>query len=128
MARTLVAKQEPKLPTVTQAANVFDIALSAADTSNQNYGLIGGGEVLVALNTHATNPYTVTVTSTKDGNKNRSGDIEAFSLGAGEMAIIGPFTRDGWEQSGNDAGRIHFEAENAAVKFAWVKPRPYSGG
>lgn len=128
MARTLVAKQEPKLPTVTQAANVFDIALAAADTTNQNYGLVSGGELLIAMNTHASTAYTVTVNSTKDANKNRSGDIAAFSLDAGEMAIIGPFTRDGWEQAGADAGRIHFEGENAAVKFAWVKSKPYSGG
>lgn len=122
MARAVVAVQEPKKPTTTQAANVFDLAMQAANPTDKEYVNCSGGEFLLAQNTHATNPYTFTVNSTRDTAKNRAGDITAFSLGAGEIAIVGPFTRDGWEQSGADAGKIFLEAENAAIKFAWIRP------
>lgn len=47
----------------------------------------------------------------------RSGDIAAYSLAAGDIAVFGPFKRDGWVQAD---GNIYLQASNVAVKFGVI--------
>lgn len=98
---------------VTVAANDLDTTGTAADTVNQNEASFGSSDrlLLTAHNTGAS-ARTITITSTPDP-FNRSGNVAAYSLGAGEhMAFM--VKRAGWAQSD---GKLYFEANNAEVVF-----------
>jgi hypothetical protein len=122
-ARVLVAAQTPPgpYPSLQPAANSLNITWQAADPSNYNYTpLVSGATMLLAMNTDATNPHTVTVTSVVDSPYKRSGDITAYSLPAITgttpiVAMFGPFLTAGWSQTG---AQLWFQASDATVKFA----------
>lgn len=120
MARQVIAAQTIKKPHETVAANSLNITETAANTTDKESAAITGGELLLIHNTHATNPYTVTINSTADA-LNRTGDINAYSVPATRIAMVGPFQQLGWGQSGADANKLFFEAENTAIKYAWLK-------
>lgn len=88
----------------------------AADTSNLNSFKATGKELVIAHNTGAS-PYTVTVSSVNDP-YNRTQDIDAYSIPAGEIHFFGPFDLTGWQQSD---GHIYLQAENSAVEFGIIK-------
>jgi hypothetical protein len=115
--RTLLTKTTPLgcYPSLPITANGADLTETAADVANKNRFVSGGNDLVIAHNTGAS-AYTVTITSVVD-DEGRTGDITAYSIGAGETAIFGPFKKHGWMQS---SGHIHLEAENASVKFAVV--------
>lgn len=117
MARqTLTKKTAPgSYPSLPISANALDLAFAAADATNKEQFAASGNDLVIAFNSGAS-AYTVTVTSVKD-EKNRTGDISAYSIGAGEYAVLGPFKSAGWKQTD---GNIYLEAENAAVKFAVI--------
>jgi len=96
-------------------ANAADLTMAAADTANQNYFVAAGNDLVVAHNGGA-GALTITINSVAD-EYGRTGDVTAYSLGAGEYAIFGPFKIAGWQQS---TGRIHLEASGADVKFGVV--------
>lgn len=96
-------------------ANIADVPMTAADVANKNDVVAVECQLVIAHNTGGS-AYTVTFTSTNDP-WGRSGSITAYSIGAGEYAVFGPFSLDGWVQSD---GRLYFEASNAAVKFGVV--------
>jgi len=98
-------------------ANAADLTMTAADASNKEEVAFTGSEVVVAHNTDVS-AHTVTISSIADDDHGRTGDITSYSLGAGEYAVFGPFDLDGWRQSG---GLLHFEADDATVKFGVVK-------
>lgn len=98
-------------------ANAADLTMTAADTSNQNQFVASSRDLVIAHNTGGS-AYTVTVTSAEDPHYNRSGDITTYSIGAGEIAILGPFKRPGWVQAD---GYVYLEANNAAVEFGVVQ-------
>lgn len=102
-------------PTLQPAVNTLDIALTAADVANKNQAAQAGSrQVLLAFNSGVT-PHTVTISSAVDV-QNRTGDITAYSVGAGElMAFLLKST--GWRQSD---GKLYFEADHAEVKFAVI--------
>ncbi len=102
-------------PTLQPAANALDIALTAADVANKNQAAVAGSrQLLLAFNSGAT-PHTVTITSIADEHS-RSGDITAYSLGAGEaMGFV--LKQPGWRQAD---GKLYFEANDAEVKFAVI--------
>jgi hypothetical protein len=119
MARVLVAAQVAPgaYPVVT--ANSRDLAMQAADPSLKNYTpLVEGKTLLIAQNTDS-GAHTVTITSIVDA-FNRTGDVTAYSLGAGELAIFGPFKEAGWKHLDTGEVGIWFEANDATVKFAVV--------
>ena len=103
-------------PTLQPAVNTLDIALTAADVANKNQAAQAGSrQILIAYNSGSTVPRTVTITSAAD-DKNRTGDITAYSLGIGElMAFV--LKSGGWRQSD---GKLYFEADNAEIKFAVI--------
>lgn len=108
------------LPTIngTLAANSVDVGPgTAVDVSNGNSTVHPGGRgvYLIVQNTHATNPYTFTVTSQPD-KLGRTGDHSAYSLAAGEIGMFGPYPMDGWVSGGT----IKYSGENAAVKVTPV--------
>lgn len=104
--------------TLPLAANSADFTWTAADVANGNHYVSSGDEIVLINNTGAS-PYTVTVTSQKDA-FGRTGDITAYSLAAGDFAMLGPFPNQGWA---NSAGQIAISAENVAVTFAIIRPK-----
>ena len=98
------------------AAAGVAVTMTAADTANKNRFLSTGKELLIAQNTDAVNPYTVTIYSTADP-YGRSKDITAESLVAGAIHVFGPFPQTGWQQT---TGYIHVDGSNAAIKFGVV--------
>lgn len=98
-------------------ANAADLPMTAADASNKNQFAVGGNDLVIAHNTGAS-AYTVTVTSVADPQYGRTGDIAAYSIGAGEYAVFGPFNMAGWLQTD---GYVYLEASNASVKFGVVQ-------
>ncbi len=97
-------------------ANAADLTMTAADVANKNQATASGNDLILAHNTGAA-PHTITITSIADV-MGRTGDISAYSLGAGEYALFGPHKGDGWTQTD---GKLYFEADHAEVKFAVVQ-------
>ncbi len=117
MARQTIAKQIPfgPYPTLPIAADAMDLVETAADVANKDQFAPSGDDLVIVHNTGAA-PYTVTFTSVADEFK-RTGDVGAYSLGAGELAFF-RFKKPGWLQSD---GNIYIEASNAAVKWAVIQ-------
>jgi hypothetical protein len=87
---------------------------------------ITGREIVLAWNSGAS-PYTVGVTSQIDG-QNRTGDISAYSLAAGEFAYVsaGLTNAPGWKNQ--STGLLTITPSNAAVKWAVLQlPVGYPG-
>lgn len=99
------------------AANSADLAMAAANVSDKNQFAASGNDLVFAHNTGAS-PATITVSSVADPQLGRTGDIDGFSLGAGEYATFGPLSRSGWQQTD---GYIYLEASAADVKFGVVQ-------
>jgi len=95
------------------------ITLTAASAGADTFAATGR-QLVICQNSHATNAYTVTITSTAD-ESGRTGDITAYSLAAGEVAIFGVdlTTRPGWRNT--STGAITITASNASVKISIVK-------
>ncbi len=104
-------------PTLPIAANGADLVEVAADATNKESTDIINGKTFVIAHNTGVGARTVTFTSVVDA-QNRTGDITAYSIGAGEIAIFGPFHKNGWGQSGGDAGKLFFEASHAEVLFS----------
>lgn len=115
MARTNLTKTTALGAYGNYAANAADLTMAVADVANKNQFTATGKDLIVAHNTGAS-AYTVTISSAPDP-YGRSGDIAAYSIGAGEYAVFGPMELTGWMQPD---GKIYLEAENAAVKFGVV--------
>lgn len=114
MARTPITKT---LATGSYPTDGLALTLEAADTTDQNDFLMTGEELLIAYNSGGS-AYTVTITSVANA-KGRTGTITADSIAAAASHIYGPFKKmPGWAQTGN---KLHFEANNVAVKFAVIK-------
>ena len=98
------------------SANAADLTMTAADAANFEQVAHTGKELIIAHNTGA-GARTITIESIASGTLGRSGDITTYSIGAGEIAVFGPFQSDGWRQSGS---LLHFKAEHAEVELAVV--------
>jgi hypothetical protein len=90
--------------------------MTAANASDLNQATASGNDLIFAHNTGA-GANTVTVTSVAD-ELGRTGDIAAYSLGAGEYGVFGPFKNQGWTQTD---GKLYFQASSAEVKFGVVQ-------
>ncbi len=102
-------------PTLPLTANAADIPFAAADATNFEEVDWAANLIIIARNTGA-GARTVTVTSATDSH-GRSGDITAYSMDAGEVAVLGPFPSNGWRQSN---GKLYHAASHAEVLFAYV--------
>lgn len=102
-------------PALQPAANALDITLTAADVANKNQAAVAGSrQILLAFNS-GVGAHTVTISSAAD-DKNRSGDITVYSVGASELMAF-TLKSPGWRQSD---GKLYFEANDAEVKFAVI--------
>lgn len=93
------------------------VTMAAWDSVNGNSFQSTGNDLLVARNGHATLARTVTVTSVADPFFGRTGDITAFSLAVGAVAVFGPFKSDGWRQAD---GFIYVDASTIDITFGVV--------
>lgn len=118
MGRTTLTRTTPlgPHPALPVSADALDIALTAADTVNNNQILLDGPMLVIALNS-GVSARTVTLTSTAD-RKNRTGDISAYSIGAGEVACFKIDNDEGWKQSD---GFLYLTANNAEVKLGAIR-------
>lgn len=101
----------------TYAANAADFTFAAADATNKEQFTASSSDLIIAFNS-GVSTRTVTITSAADP-QGRTGDISAYSLGAGEYAVFGPFNGyvQGWRQSD---GKMYIEASHADVKWAII--------
>jgi hypothetical protein len=118
MARVNVAAQTTPgaYPTLPVGANTRDLAFQVYDAGLFNHTAIVDGKTLVLIQNVAVGAKTVTFLSVADGTFHRTGDITAYSLGAGEIALFGPFKTAGW----SNAGFLDIDAEDANIKIAVI--------
>lgn len=117
MPTTDIPVKVPPDLTAPQVAEAADLTLTAADVANGNSCVHTGRELIIAQNSGAT-PRTVTVSSVAD-RYGRVGDKpSAYSLGAAEFAVFGPYPVDGWRQAN---GNLNFSGSHAEVKFAVIR-------
>lgn len=105
-ARVLIAAQSVvgTYPTVAAiAANAADLTETAGDAANGNYTPIVEAKTVVIAHNTGVGARTITFTSAPAPTTNRTGDITAYSLGAGEISRpFGPFKAAGWANVGPD--------------------------
>lgn len=118
MARTTLTRTTiiGPYPTLPVAADALDLAMTAADATNDNQFTLDGPCIIIAHNTGA-GARTITLTSVAD-DKNRTGDVTAYSIGAGEYACFNVGKTGGWVQSN---GFMYLEAEHAEVKIGIIR-------
>ena len=116
LTKTTPLGSYPSLPITALAAH---LTMTAADASNKNSFVASGNDLVVAWNSGAVDAHTVTITSEPDPMK-RTGDITAYSIAAGLMAIFGPFKAEGWKQTD---GKVWLEANHAEIKFGVIALR-----
>lgn len=114
MGRTTLTRTTPlgPYPSLPVSADGLDGVWTAADVSNKNQFVLDGPHLVQFWNSGAS-PYTVTLTSTVDP-QNRTGDVTAYSLAAGDIGEFKVDQYSGWRQTD---GYMYLEANNAAVKF-----------
>lgn len=103
-------------PTLPLSANSRDIVFTAGDAGNNNQFLATGREIVIVQNSGA-GARTVTFLSVAD-RFGRTGDMTAYSLGAGEFGLFGPFQLDGWRQTD---GYVYTNPEHAEIKYAVIR-------
>lgn len=107
-----------KYPALQPAVNTLDVTWTAAGASfalGAQFPLTGR-EIVLCRNPSG-GALTVTVTSIRN-EYNRLGDITAYSIGAGETAVLPQFQLNGWKQSD---GMLYLEASAADILFAVLK-------
>jgi hypothetical protein len=119
MPRTTIAAQTPKGPYVTlqPAANSLDVTMTAADVANMNQTVLNGPMLLIAQNTHASSPFTVTISSIVDS-KLRTGDITTYTLQAADIVAYIINSMEGWLQTD---GMLYYAGSDATIKFALLR-------
>lgn len=112
MPRTAVVMQTMPVAVGAPGANSLDKTFTACDVANLNQvNAVNGREIYTFKNSHASTPYTFTITSVPDSKLKRSGDIGPYTLAAGvEAQCVLP--GDGFRQAD---GSVYFAGSNAAV-------------
>lgn len=118
MARTTLTRTVPlgPYPALPVAANALDVTMTAADATNDNQFVLDGPCIIIAHNTGVA-ARTITLTSVAD-EKNRTGDITAYSIGPSEYMAFYVSATGGWKQS---TGYMYLDAEHAEVKIGVLK-------
>jgi hypothetical protein len=98
------------------AANAADITFQAGDNTNGNETPCTGKDLLLVNNTDAA-AQTVTIDAAPD-DVGRDGSISAYSVGAGELAIFGPFPTASYRQTD---GMLHIDVSAATVELAIIR-------
>lgn len=120
MARlALTPKSLPaKYPALPITANALDFAFTpaGADFADGASFPMTEKEILIVHNANV-GAQTVTISSVVDP-YNRTGNITAYSLAAGEYAVFPQFQKSGWMQSD---GNLYFAASATDVEFAVLR-------
>lgn len=119
MARTAITSssiRELAYQTTSVSADEADVATEAADDVNGNATPCTGKDLVIVYNGDS-GAQTVTFTAASD-EIGRSGTISAYSLGAGEYAIFGPFATSGWRQTD---GMLYIDASDALVELGVLR-------
>lgn len=120
MARLALTVQEPPsaYPTLPLAANDADVTFTAAgaDFADGASFAMTGREILLVRNPTG-GALTVSIDSVADSRR-RTGDVTAYSIGAGEIAAFWINRTEGWRQSD---GTLHFEGSATGLEFAVIR-------
>lgn len=119
MARTALTNltllgSYPTLQPVALSATLT-LTGNATPADGVSFPMTGGKQVLIVQNTDA-GAQTCTIESVPDARK-RLGEITAYAMAAGAIAVFGPFEFEGWKQSD---GTLYCKGSVAGVKFAMV--------
>lgn len=99
------------------ASALLDLSFDAGDASNGNQFSHSGDEIIVAQNSHGSDPFDLTIVSASDPRTGRTGDI-VHEIAAGEFALTQRFPIAGWRQSD---GMLYIDVENVAILIAVVR-------
>jgi hypothetical protein len=100
----------------TPAANAADLPMTAGDPSNSNSTTSRGNkDFLLAQNTHASNPYNISITGVMDP-FGATLSITNYAMQAQDIAMFAIPRQRFLQPSGTDAGKYVYTVENAAVK------------
>lgn len=119
MPRTTLTRTTPlgPYPTLQPSAGALAAVMTAADVGNGNQFTLDGPVLIICQNTDGASARTVTFTSLAD-DKQRSGDITAYSIPIGEVHVFKIDQMTGWRQTD---GMFYLSASNVAVKFGIVR-------
>jgi hypothetical protein len=118
MPRTVLTPQVVKGPYPgTVAADALDITWAAGDDVNGNEFAFTGRELILVRNDDAA-AQTVTFLSSATPQFNRTADITAYSLAAGEYAAFWAGALPGWVQSGS---KFNIDLSDPDLKFAILR-------
>lgn len=92
------------------------LAWVPVDVANGNRFAHTGREILIVQNSDGADPYDITFQSAPINGRQDPLDNVAIELAAGDISVFN-FRGEGWRQpSGDDAGYVQFDGENAAVE------------
>lgn len=105
-------------PFATYGAGLADFTFAAGTIKDGDTFVCTGKELLIVKNTGA-GAATITITSVAD-EKNRTGDITAYSVGISEYAIfpIGLTNSQGWKST---TGKVRITVSDADLKVAVLR-------
>jgi hypothetical protein len=115
MSRTTVAAQTTAgaYPVLPYGAAAADFSLTANDgATDLTTPLVDGKTMIIAYNSDS-GAHTITINSVAD-QFNRTGDVSAYSIGAGKIARFGPFRTVGW----GNAGALTFDLSDPKIRVA----------
>ena len=110
-----IAKQAGPIKNPTVAGDVPVVTMTASTPAGDLIDVSGGNVLLIIRNSHAANPYTVTING-EPGAEGRDASITK-SLTAGQIAVFGPIPGPGWATG---AGRISVASEDASILYGVV--------
>lgn len=102
MARLVLTPQNApgSYPTLPLTANSADFVFTAAGASfADGFGFPLTGRELLLVRNPTGGALTITINSLAASRTKRTGDITAYSVGNLELAVFGPFSKDGWKQA-----------------------------
>lgn len=115
MARTTITAHPPlgSYPTLPIGAAGADLIFTATDDPlDRQTPLLSGKTVVFAYNSGGS-ARTITFTSAED-TYHRKGDISAYSVDPGKVAMFGPFSTGGWA----NGGQLYIDVSNAELRLA----------
>jgi len=118
MARTTINSQNPlgAYPVLPIPSGAADLMFTATDDPiDRQTPLVSGKTMVMAFNA-GLSAHTITFTSTQDV-FHRTGDISAYSVAPGTLAMFGPFSSGGWANS----GQLYIDVSNAELRLAVLK-------
>lgn len=115
---TAITVQQMLGPFAAYGAGTADFTFAAGTITDGDTFVCTGKEILVVQNTDA-GAVTITITSVAD-EKNRTGDITTYSVGAGEFAAfsIGLTNSLGWKST---TGKVRITVSDADLKVAVLR-------